>query len=260
MMKERFRKRHPYICAIGAAFLCTFMTGLGSAIPQILNLQIEMQLIVTTIFLIFSVLIGFFIINKTGLSLIECGFRMQNRNTLKKVMHYIPLVLIEVIAILLLEFSSEITINQYIVLLLFVIAVGFNEEIYFRGIAYNFLLVKGSKTAIIFSSIIFGVLHLANALNGKSLVYLILQMIFAFLVGFVLAEIVSITKSLWFLIIWHALHDYIASITCEDWGIKAIITLALQVCILLIYAIVIWKTNKKLESDNLRSDNLETIS
>ena len=80
-------------------------------------------------------------------------------------------------------------------------------------------------------------------------------MIFAFLVGFVLAEIVTITKSLWFIILWHALHDYIASITCEDLGIKTIVTLALQVCILLIYAIVMWKTNKKFESDNL-----ETVS
>lgn len=252
-MKERFRIRHPYICAIGAAFLCTFMTGLGTAIPQILNLQIEMQLIVTTIFLVFSVFISLFIIKKTGLSLIKCGFRLQNRNTLKKVMHYIPLILIEITAIVLLGFSSEITIKQYIVLLLFVIAVGFNEEIYFRGIAYNFLLVKGSKTAIIFSSIIFGVLHLANALNGKSLVYLILQMIFAFLVGFVLAEIVNITKSLWFIIIWHALHDYIASVTCEDLGTKTVVALGLQVCILLIYAIVMWKTNKKFESDNLET-------
>lgn len=248
-MKERFRKRYPYICAIGAAFLCTFMTGLGTAIPQILNLPIEMQLIVTTIFLIFSVFISLFIMNRTGLSFIDCGFRLENKNTLRKAMYYIPLIAIEIIAILLLGFSWEITVKQYIVLLLFVIAVGFNEEIYFRGIVYNFLLVKGSKTAIIFSSIIFGVLHLANAFNGKNLTYLILQMIFAFLVGFVLAEIVNITKSLWFLIIWHALHDYIASITREDLGIKTTVALALQVCILLIYAIIMWKTNKKFDSD-----------
>ncbi len=248
-MKERFSKRHPYICAIGAAFLCTFMTGLGTAIPQILNLPIEMQLIVTTIFLIFSVFISLFIMNRTGLSFIDCGFRLENKNTLRKAMYYIPLIAIEIIAILLLGFSSEITVKQYIVLLLFVIAVGFNEEIYFRGIVYNFLLVKGSKTAIIFSSIIFGLLHLANAFNGKNLAYLILQMIFAFLVGFVLAEIVNITKSLWFLIIWHALHDYIASITREDLGIKTTVALALQVCILLIYAIIMWKTNKKFDSD-----------
>lgn len=248
-MKERVRKRHPYICAIGAAFLCTFMTGLGTAIPQILNLPIEMQLIVTTIFLIFSVFISLFIMNKTGLSFIDCGFRLENKNTLRKAMYYIPLIAIEIIAILLLGFSSEITVKQYIVLLLFVIAVGFNEEIYFRGIVYNYLLVKGSKTAIIFSSIIFGLLHIANAFNGKNLAYLILQMIFAFLVGFVLAEIVNITKSLWFLIIWHALHDYIASITREDLEIKAIVVLALQVCILVIYAIIMWKANKKFDSD-----------
>lgn len=244
-MKERFRKRHPYISGIGVAILCTFMTALGTAIPQILRLQTEMQLIVTTIFLIFSVFIGLIIIKNTKLSFIECGLRLQNRNTLKKVWYYIPLILIEIIAILLSGFSSEITVKQYIVLLFFVIAVGFNEEIYFRGIVYNLLLIKGSKTAIIFSSIIFGVLHLANALNGKNLMYLILQMIFAFLVGFVLAEIVNISKSLWFIIIWHAIHDYIASVTDEKLDTKAIVILLLQVSVLFIYAIIMWKKVSK---------------
>lgn len=66
-------------------------------------------------------------------------------------------------------------------------------------------------------------------------------MIFAFLVGLVLAEIVSISKSLWIVIIWHAVHDYISSITGETLDTTALIVLAIQVGILLIYAIYIWK-------------------
>lgn len=109
----------------------------------------------------------------------------------------------------------KITVQQYIILLFFTVAVGFNEEIYFRGLAFKFMEYKGRKKAIIWSSIVFGILHLANAFNGKNVLYLVLQMFFSFLVGFVLAEIVSITKSLWGIIFWHAAHDYIANITSD---------------------------------------------
>lgn len=148
---------------------------------------------------------------------------------------------VEIIPIVLIGFSSEVTVLQYIILLFFTVAVGFNEEIYFRGLALKFIEEKGRKKAIIWSSVIFGVLHLVNALNGKNALYLVLQMMFALLVGFVLVEIVSITKSLWVVIAWHAAHDYISSITGETLDTTALIILAIQVGILLVYAICIWK-------------------
>lgn len=106
------------------------------------------------------------------------------------------------------------------------------------------MVVKGRKKAIIWSSVVFGALHLVNILNGKDTLYLILQMCFAFLVGFVLAEIVSITKSLWVVIIWHASHDYISIITGDALNKTALIILVIQVGILLLYAICIWNKSK----------------
>lgn len=148
---------------------------------------------------------------------------------------------VEIIPIVLAGFSSEVTVLQYIILLFFTVAVGFNEEIYFRGLVFKFIKEEGTKKAIIWSSVIFGVLHLVNALNGKNALYLVLQMMFAFLVGFVLAEVVSITKSLWVVIAWHAAHDYISSVTGETLDTTALIVLAIQVGILLVYAIYVWK-------------------
>ena len=242
-MKKPFRIKHPYIAAILIALLCTFMTALGSAVPQIIGLDIDMQLVVTTFFLIISVSIGLIIIKKTNIKFFNYGFRMNEKNSYRKVWYYIPLILIEIIPIAFVGFSSNITSMQYITLLFFTIAIGFNEEIYFRGIVFNFLLVKSRKIAIVLSSVIFGILHLANAFNGKNLVYLVLQVFFAFLVGIVLAEIVSVTKSLWLVIIWHASHDYIANITGDNLDSKALIALVLQVIILLIYSICIWKSS-----------------
>lgn len=248
-MKERFREKHPYITSVGVAVLCTFMTGLGMAISQILELSAEKQFVLVSVILTLSILIGLFIIKCSKLTITQCGFRLESKNSQRKVWYYIPLILIEILPILLSGFAPDITVIQYLTLLLFVIAVGFHEEIYFRGIVYQFLLVKGKKTAIIASSIIFGVLHLANAFSAKNTIYLVLQMLFAFLVGIVLSQIVSITNSLWVLIVWHAAHDYIASITNGNLDIRELVILALQVCILLIYTVGLWKAGKQAGKD-----------
>ncbi|MBB2183953.1 CPBP family intramembrane metalloprotease [Lachnospiraceae bacterium MD1] len=243
-MKEVFSKKHPYIAAVLFGLLCTFMTALGTAIPQIAGLKTNERLIVTTIFLIISIVIGFFLMYKSRYKLSEYGFRKYKNDTNHRVWWYIPLIAVEILPIAIAGILPGITVLQYIILLLFTVAVGFNEEIYFRGLALKTIEIKGSKPAIIWSSIIFGILHLANALNGKNALYLVLQMIFAFLVGWVLAEIVSITKSIWIVIIWHAAHDYISSITGETLDTTALIILAIQVGILLVYAAFIWREMK----------------
>jgi len=240
-MKKSYTQKHPYISVILFGLLCTFITALGTAIPQIMGLDENTQIVVTTGFLIISVAVGIFIMKKSRFTLSDYGFRKIEKDTNRKVWWYIPLLMIEIVPIVMAGFSSEIKVLQYIVLLFFTIAIGFNEEIYFRGLALKFMGEKGRKKAIIWSSVVFGALHLVNALNGKNTLYLVLQMFFAFLVGFVLAEIVSITKSLWVVIIWHTSHDYISSITGDALDITALIALAIQVGILFVFAICIWK-------------------
>ena len=238
-MKIAYSQKHPYLSAVLLALLCTFMTGLGVAVSQILELESNNQLVVTTLFLLISIAIGLVIMKKSRFSLSDYGFGKGIKHSGRKMVWYIPLIVME-----LLPFAAgldmEISASQYILLLLFTVAVGFNEEIYFRGLALKFMSEKGLKKAILLSSLIFGILHLANAFNGKNTLYLILQMLFAFLVGFVLAEIVSITKSLWAVIIWHGAHDYIASITGDALDQMALIILGIQVAILIAYAIYLW--------------------
>ena len=241
-MKKSYTKKKPYVMVVLAAFLCTFMTALGTAVSQIIDLNTDVQIAVTTVFLMVSIAIGIVLMKKSGFSLADHGFRRSEEETSRKLWWYAPLVVMEVLPIIIYGFSPEIKVIQYIIIAFFTIAVGFNEEIYFRGLALKLLEEKGSKRAIIFSSVVFGMLHLVNALNDKDTLYLVLQMFFAFLVGFVLAEIVSITKSLWIVIIWHAAHDFIASTTSEALDAGALIILAIQVGILLVYAVYIWKT------------------
>lgn len=185
--------------------------------------------------------LGMLIMVKSSISVSEHGFNRHFLKSASKVLFYIPLLVIELIPIVVFGFSGDIPPSLYIAVAFFTIAVGFNEEIYFRGLALKILGEKGVKKAIVWSSIMFGLLHMANALNGKNLEYIILQISFAFLVGFVLAEIVSITKSIWVVIVWHTAHDFIAMTTQDISNTTAFVLLATQTIILLIYAIVLWK-------------------
>lgn len=240
-MKKSFVQKHPYIAAILAGVLCTFMTALGMALPQILELNDNATYGIAAVFLLISVLIGIIIMKGSVFTLADYGFRKNEKGTLRKTGWYIPLAAIEILPVAVFGFNTSVTALRLVVLICFTAAVGFNEEIYFRGLIFKFLEREGTKKAIIWSSVIFGILHLANAFNGENTLYLILQMLFAFLVGFVLSEIVSITKSLWVLIIWHAVHDFISIMAGDIFNQAALAVLGIQVIILVIYAVCIWK-------------------
>jgi len=244
-MKMTFTQKHPYWAAILLALLCTIFTALGTVIPQITALEEVPTLWVMAVAVAVSAGIGLFIMAKSRFSVSEYGFNKRFRKTAGKVWFYIPLIIIELIPIIVSGFSKDIAPSLYIAVAFFTIAVGFNEEIYFRGLALKFLSEKGIKKAIVWSSIIFGFLHIANAFNGRNLQYIVLQISFAFVVGFVLAEIVSITESIWVVIIWHTAHDFIAmTMTTQDTlDTTALVILAAQTIILLVYAVALWKKN-----------------
>ncbi len=240
-MKIAFSKKHPFVAAILAGLLCTLLTGFGTAIPQRIGLKDIPTFIVMAIAVSVSAFIGIIIMMKSQFTINEYGFQKHLGKNVSKAWFFIPLILIELIPIITFGFSTEISPALYVMIALFTIGVGFNEEIFFRGLALKFIRSRGMKKAIIWSSVMFGILHAANAFNGKNLLYIILQISFAFLVGFVFAEVVCITESIWIVILCHAAHDFISLTTEEALDTKAIIILAVQTVILLIYAIGLWK-------------------
>ncbi|MFA9463307.1 MAG: lysostaphin resistance A-like protein [Velocimicrobium sp.] len=240
-MEASFSKKHPYSAAISAAFLCTCMTVIGAATSQIMGFEAGKTYLVMSGIIFLSIIIGLVIMKRSRISIREYGFRKPDTKSARNVWYYVPLFLVEGISFFGDETAYKEGVSVYLTLLLFCIMVGFHEEIYFRGLVFGFLGEKGKKIAILVSSSIFGVLHLANALGGQNIQYTCLQIGFAFLVGIVLAELVSITKSLWMVIIWHSLHDFIASSSSDVIDTKELIVSFIQILIFLIYAIVLWK-------------------
>ena len=71
------------------------------------------------------------------------------------------------------------------------LCVGFLEEVIFRGLLLMSIARKNVKSAIIISSVTFGVGHIINLFNGSGmdLVTNLCQIVFAIAVGFLLVTI-----------------------------------------------------------------------
>ena len=62
--------------------------------------------------------------------------------------------------------------------------------------------------SIIFSSLIFGAIHIVNLFAGSGIVPVILQLGYSFLIGSMCAVILLVTKNIWFSVVIHALFNF----------------------------------------------------
>ncbi|MEY9977852.1 lysostaphin resistance A-like protein [Lysinibacillus sp. RC79] len=227
-------------------FLSILLTLLALVFPMIAGVIVTVKNIssLSSIFLIQfiatagGVLVTLWIMKKSKFSFQDFGFRKFKAEAWIAV-----IVVSELVAFLNGITDNDVFSAQYVLILfLFVIAVGFYEELIFRGLIFKYLSAKGLKVAILGSSILFGIGHLANLASGADLLMTLLQITYAFLFGLVCAEIVAKTKSIIFPIVWHATHDFFAFLTDKSEPDVLAISIYVFQCILLIgLAIYFWK-------------------
>ena len=96
------------------------------------------------------------------------------------------------------------TSTEIIFYILFMICVGFLEEIIFRGFLFKMMAKDNVNTAIIISSLTFGIGHIINLFNGADLIPTLIQVCYAIAGGYLFVVIFQKSKSLWPCIIAHA--------------------------------------------------------
>ena len=76
--------------------------------------------------------------------------------------------------------------------------VGFLEELIFRGLLFQAMAKDGVRSAIVVSSVTFGIGHIVNLFNGSGAELLpnLLQVVYAVAIGFAFVMIYCRTKSL----------------------------------------------------------------
>lgn len=115
------------------------------------------------------------------------------------------------------DFSEVVPFN--ILLLLFgCLAVGFAEEFLFRGIIQSLLLKKyahkknGIVMSVFFAALIFGLFHLLNLFKNGNVTAVIIQVVYATIIGFFFGVLVLKTNKIIPLAITHALINFFFSL------------------------------------------------
>ena len=161
-----------------------------------------------------------------------------------KMLYYIPLIFM-ISVNLWYGVSMNLSIAETVFYIISMLAVGFLEEIIFRGLLFQAMCKDGVKTAVIVSSITFGMGHIVNLFNGSGadLLSNVLQVGYAIAVGFLFTIIFYKTKSLLACIGTHSVLNALSVFgneTAMTAG-KEIISAAVLAGISILYTIYILK-------------------
>ena len=125
-----------------------------------------------------------------------------------KMLFYIP-VLVMLTANLWHGVGIYVSPSEAVCYVLTMLCVGFLEEVIFRGLLFNAMRKDGVKSAIIVSSLTFGIGHIINLFNGSGAGLLpnLLQVVYATAAGFMFVMIYYKTESLIVCIVAHGVFN-----------------------------------------------------
>jgi len=176
----------------------------GLGIPKLITLPILIAL---------SGVLYFFI-RKNGLK--EKYGLCKPQLSAAKMLFYIPLLVL-----LTANLWYGVALNQppleTVLYVLSMFCVGFLEEVIFRGLLFQAMANDGVKSAIIVSSITFGIGHIVNLINGSGAELLpnLLQVMYAVAIGFAFVMIYYRTKSLMPCILVHSVFNGLSAFANE---------------------------------------------
>ena len=228
---------------------------LGASLCDMFSDMVKISKIFTFAFLLILSLYLFFWIKKNNL-LNKYGLCKPNF-TPKNFLYYIPLLIL-----ISTNFWFGIKLNYNLVDTIFnvlaMLLVGFVEELIFRGFLFKALEKDNPKTAIIISSVTFGLGHLINLFSSglNNILPSICQVFYAMAVGFLFVIIFYKGGSLIACILSHSLVNAF-SVFQNTQAITPLIEVLISLAIIAIatiYSLILLKT---LKQNNYQSAHIE---
>ena len=130
-------------------------------------------------------------------------------------LYFIPLLLI-VLASLFGGLRINNSIDEIIFYIISMFGVGFLEEIIFRGFLFKAMAKDNLKSAIMVTSITFGIGHILNLFNGAETIPTLIQVGYAISVGFMFVIIFYKSNNLWPCILTHIFVNSLSIFTIEN--------------------------------------------
>ena len=230
-MKKVFEKHETLFCIL----LIIAYIIVNSYCIQNFGIEDYRSTVINTIFSI-SLIILIKILKRTSY------YGLTKVTNLKEYLYFIPLLLIVSV-----NLWNGININnsssKIVFYILTMINVGFIEEIIFRGFLFKMMAKDNVKSAIIVSSVTFGIGHIINLLNGANLIPTLMQICYAISIGYLFVIIFYKSKSLIPCIITHSAVNSLSIFNVEN-GISLYVSSMFLIIGPLVYAIYINKTIK----------------
>lgn len=235
-LKKLFDKNEILFAII---WIAVYVLGFGNA--DMLSEGLGFPKLITVIFgALLSVILLFFI--KTNDLFGYFGLCRPEKKP-KDFLFYIPLLFVSTASIWS-GFSFEIKPLTAVLSVLSMCFVGFLEELIFRGMLFTGMAKNGIKSAIIVSSLTFGVGHIVNLLMGAPVFETFLQLVYASAAGFCYTAIFYYGKSIVPCVLSHALINSLSVFGAEGTTVEMIIISAVQTAINIGYGIYILKKKK----------------
>ena len=156
----------------------------------------------------------YFFVRKNGLT--EKYGLCRPKLPAAKMLYYIPLLVL-LTANLWYGVAMNLSLLETVLYILSMFCVGFLEELIFRGLLFQAMAKDGVKSAIIVSSVTFGIGHIVNLVNGSGAELLsnLLQVMYAVAIGFAFVMLYWKTKSLLPCIIVHSVFNALSAFANE---------------------------------------------
>ncbi len=134
----------------------------------------------------------------------------------KKMLLYVPLLLLLTVN-LWYGIGVNLSAAETVLYILTMLCVGFLEEVIFRGLLFNAMAKDGVRSAVVVSSVTFGIGHIINLINGSGAELLpnLLQVVYAMATGFMLVMIYYKSKSLLVCIAFHGIFNSLSVFSDE---------------------------------------------
>ena len=179
-----------------------------------LSAELGIEKIVTLPILIVLSAILYFFVRKNGLT--EKYGLCSPKLPAGKVLYYLPLLVL-LTANLWYGVALNLSPLETVLYILAMFCVGFLEELIFRGLLFQAMAKDGVKSAIVVSSVTFGIGHIVNLFNGSGAELLsnLLQVVYAVAIGFAFVMLYCRTKSLIPCILTHSIFNALSAFANE---------------------------------------------
>ena len=209
MLEKLYKKSEVWFAVI---FIIAYVAGDSFLIQASESAGIEMIYTIPYNLLLLGIMFAFIGKNHLfvyyGINKVKCKA--------SKLLYYVPLVIIATVNIWF-GASFKMGLQATVVYFVAMIVTGIAEEMLFRGFLFKAMSKSNIKSAIIVTSITFGIGHIVNLFNGNSADYVetICQIFYAVAIGFLLAAVLYVGESLLPCIITHSMLNALSSFSNE---------------------------------------------